>query len=168
MKSDQGRSPVAKVQAHSRCPGRGLESTNNKQRVDVAIAAARHSSAIIETGSSFTFADMRMRLFPQLRFPLPAVQQPRPQKEGHHPAQQPMLVSRDEIAEVVGVSGPTADRLTSTGKITSLKIRAHRLYDPRHVIGSPQNNADAAAGSEKADSKSNFLTPAPTESVNDE
>ena len=44
------------------------------------------------------------------------------------------LLSREEIAEVIGVSVTTVDRLKRDGEIPAMKIAKRTLYDPKAVI----------------------------------
>ncbi|GAA4455343.1 hypothetical protein GCM10023156_29170 [Novipirellula rosea] len=63
-------------------------------------------------------------------------------------ASAPRLVDGDRLAELLGVSRPTVDRMRSSGEIPSVSIGRRRLYDPNAVIaalGESSNEKGAAS-----------------------
>ncbi len=49
-------------------------------------------------------------------------------------AQEPRLVTRDRMAELLTISVPMLDRMRAAGSIPSVMIGARRLYAPADVI----------------------------------
>lgn len=49
-------------------------------------------------------------------------------------AKRPMLVDRVELAQLLGVSIPTVERLSAAGKIPLVRLGRRVLYDPVAVI----------------------------------
>lgn len=56
---------------------------------------------------------------------------------------EPRLINGDRMADLLGVSRPTVDRMRAAGEIPSIMIGSRRLYQPEAVI------AALAAASEK-------------------
>ena len=52
---------------------------------------------------------------------------------------QPLLVSGDELAELISVSPSTVDRLTREDRIPSVKIGKLRRYNPDAVVAALEN-----------------------------
>lgn len=63
-------------------------------------------------------------------------------KKLQEPSQQASLVDGDKLAEILGVSRPTVDRLVRDGKIPSVLAGRRRLYSPVAVIAALSRNGN--------------------------
>ncbi len=60
---------------------------------------------------------------------------------------QPRLIDRYSLAERLGLSVPTIERLTRNGKISVICAGRRRLYDPDKTIAELANASDPKAAS---------------------